>query len=329
MLQRISLIGVPTAPTPPQEARSRRRLVTMPSSLLLRRGLHAGCALLQRPAAAHRMPQILRASRHTLRIHNSEASGEDARLAHRRLLRADSRSHSAAAASAAGTRSPSASGPQEPPRAGLWRRALLSGAAAVALLAAAALPRPATAFQLPGGLFGHPAAAAAAAPAPAAEAAHAMMENRTPLPDLSLLSPEEVQTVTLFKANTPCVVNIANIATARTYYSTDVLKIPQGKETGDGLRAGAPCGSSFLALLCAPCTATLPAAAVPLVARKQHRAGPPSITHTSTTPPRRPGQRVCVGRTRPCRHQLPRHPWGVRGASVPHRPVHLARQNHR
>jgi hypothetical protein len=58
------------------------------------------------------------------------------------------------------------------------------------------------------------------------------MENRTPLPDLSQLSAEEVQTVTLFKDNTPCVVNIANIASARTYYSTDVLKIPQGQGSG-------------------------------------------------------------------------------------------------
>lgn len=130
------------------------------------------------------------------------------------------------ATAAAGTSGTSSAGQQAPPRAGLWRRTLLSGAAAIALLAAAAYPRPAAAFQLPSGLFG--GSAAAAAPAPATEAMPAVMENRTPLPDLSQLSTEEVQTVTLFKDNTPCVVNIANIASARTYYSTDVLKIPQG-----------------------------------------------------------------------------------------------------
>lgn len=60
----------------------------------------------------------------------------------------------------------------------------------------------------------------------------ASMENKTPLPDLSELLADEVLTIKLFKENTPCVVNIANIATARHYYSTDVLKIPQGQGSG-------------------------------------------------------------------------------------------------
>ncbi|KAI7844814.1 hypothetical protein COHA_001694 [Chlorella ohadii] len=63
---------------------------------------------------------------------------------------------------------------------------------------------------------------------PVVEAVPVTMENKTPLPDLSQLSPDEILTIELFKTNTPSVVNIANIALARHYYSTDVLKIPQG-----------------------------------------------------------------------------------------------------
>ncbi|KAL4433043.1 hypothetical protein ABPG77_006470 [Micractinium sp. CCAP 211/92] len=109
------------------------------------------------------------------------------------------------------------------------RSVLLSGAAAVALLAAAAYPRPAAAFKGPAGLFdrGAPPPAAAAVDAPPAS-----MENKTPLPNLSELSADEVLTIRLFKENTPCVVNIANIATARQFYSTDIMKIPQGQGSG-------------------------------------------------------------------------------------------------
>ncbi|KAI7844815.1 hypothetical protein COHA_001694 [Chlorella ohadii] len=67
---------------------------------------------------------------------------------------------------------------------------------------------------------------------PVVEAVPVTMENKTPLPDLSQLSPDEILTIELFKTNTPSVVNIANIALARHYYSTDVLKIPQGQGSG-------------------------------------------------------------------------------------------------
>lgn len=141
----------------------------------------------------------------------------------------------AAAAAAADLQGPAVSGAHTPPRPGILRRMLLSGVAAVALLAAAAYPRPATAFQLPGGLPGFGGRSSVAAPHAATAAVDvlpATMENKTPLPDLSQLSPEEVKTVSLFKENTPCVVNITNIATARGYYSMDIQKIPAGKFGG-------------------------------------------------------------------------------------------------
>ena len=53
-----------------------------------------------------------------------------------------------------------------------------------------------------------------------------------PLPDMSQLSAEEVLAVNLFKQNTPCVVQVANIATLRRRYSLEELKIPAG--TGSG-----------------------------------------------------------------------------------------------
>jgi hypothetical protein len=151
------------------------------------------------------------ASRHHAGSSSSSSAQSEQR---RRLVRA-----------AASRQQTSSEGP-EPAESSSLKRFLISGAAAAALLLAAATPRPAAAFQMPGGLFG-------GAPQPAAvatkvEATPAVMENKTPLPDLSQLSMEEIKTVTLFKENTPCVVNIANIANARRYYSTDILKIPQG-----------------------------------------------------------------------------------------------------
>jgi S1-C subfamily serine protease len=153
----------------------------------------------------------------------SGSSADEALAAQRRqvIMQSFARQHgTAAGADAAAMAAAAASGQQ---RRGVLRRLLLSGAAAVALLAAATWPRPAAAFQGPAGMFGG---------RPPAEAVPVTMENKTPLPDLSQLSPDEVLTIELFKANTPSVVNIANIALARNYYSTDVLKIPQGQGSG-------------------------------------------------------------------------------------------------
>lgn len=55
---------------------------------------------------------------------------------------------------------------------------------------------------------------------------------KAPSPSVSELSPEEMATVNLFLENSPSVVNISNIATARNRMTMDVLKIPQG--TGSG-----------------------------------------------------------------------------------------------
>lgn len=44
---------------------------------------------------------------------------------------------------------------------------------------------------------------------------------------MSELGPEELATVNLFLENSPSVVNISNIATARNTFTMDVLKIPQ------------------------------------------------------------------------------------------------------
>lgn len=113
---------------------------------------------------------------------------------------------------------------------------LLSGATTAALLAASIYPKPAEAFNGPfGGLFGGNGAQMAAPPAPAAavmDAVPATMENKTPMPNLADLTTDEVLAIDLFRNNTPCVVNIANIANARHYYSTDVMKIPQGQGSG-------------------------------------------------------------------------------------------------
>jgi hypothetical protein len=105
---------------------------------------------------------------------------------------------------------PASEAADAPPRHSALHRLLLSGAAAIALLTAAATPRPAEAFQWPGNMFGGTPPAAAAmptAPAPPREAVPATMENKTPLPNLSELSTEEIKTVTLFRDNTPCVVS--------------------------------------------------------------------------------------------------------------------------
>ena len=51
---------------------------------------------------------------------------------------------------------------------------------------------------------------------------HALQQ---PTPSSSELDASELQTVNIFKQATPSVVNIANIATARTRFSTDVMKV--------------------------------------------------------------------------------------------------------
>lgn len=90
------------------------------------------------------------------------------------------------------------------------------------LAAAAAWPRPVEARPA----FPLQPAAVAAMPA--------TLENKTPLPPASELSPEELATVQLFRENTPSVVNIGNIALARAhpFASTDILRIPQGQGSG-------------------------------------------------------------------------------------------------
>uniref|UniRef100_A0A1D1ZZT2 PDZ domain-containing protein n=1 Tax=Auxenochlorella protothecoides TaxID=3075 RepID=A0A1D1ZZT2_AUXPR len=60
--------------------------------------------------------------------------------------------------------------------------------------------------------------------------APSIQENKQPEP--SDLTPEEQQSVHIFKENTPAVVNIANIATKRAYLSTDLLRLPQGQGSG-------------------------------------------------------------------------------------------------
>lgn len=67
---------------------------------------------------------------------------------------------------------------------------------------------------------------------PAASAAPATLESKIPLPEADVLSPEELATVRLFQQNTPTVVNISNIIAARTPFSMDILKIPQGQGSG-------------------------------------------------------------------------------------------------
>jgi S1-C subfamily serine protease len=60
----------------------------------------------------------------------------------------------------------------------------------------------------------------------------ATMKSKQPMPSAEYLSPEELATVRVFQENTPAVVNISNIIAARTRYSMDVLKIPQGQGSG-------------------------------------------------------------------------------------------------
>ena len=60
----------------------------------------------------------------------------------------------------------------------------------------------------------------------------ATMQSKQPLPSGGYLSPEELATVRVFQENTPAVVNISNIIAARTRYSMDVMKIPQGQGSG-------------------------------------------------------------------------------------------------
>lgn len=111
----------------------------------------------------------------------SGAPSSDAALAEQRrrlIMQALARQHSSAAGAggAAVAPVPPSSGAHQRPGMGRVRRILLSGAAAVALLAAATYPRPAAAFQLPGGgMFGgRPPVAEAAV----ADAVPAMMENK-------------------------------------------------------------------------------------------------------------------------------------------------------
>ncbi|KAG7672422.1 putative Protease Do-like 1, chloroplastic [Nannochloris sp. 'desiccata'] len=67
---------------------------------------------------------------------------------------------------------------------------------------------------------------------PPIAAVPATMQSKQPMPSAEYLSPEELATVRVFQENTPAVVNISNIIAARTRYSMDVLKIPQGQGSG-------------------------------------------------------------------------------------------------
>ena len=68
---------------------------------------------------------------------------------------------------------------------------------------------------------------------PAVDAVPATMESKIPLPPAdALLDPLELATIRLFQENTPTVVNISNIIAARTPFSMDILKIPQGQGSG-------------------------------------------------------------------------------------------------
>jgi hypothetical protein len=48
-----------------------------------------------------------------------------------------------------------------------------------------------------------------------------------PEPSVGELTAEELANVNLFRANSPCVVNISNIALARDAFTMDILRIPQ------------------------------------------------------------------------------------------------------
>jgi S1-C subfamily serine protease len=60
----------------------------------------------------------------------------------------------------------------------------------------------------------------------------ATMQSKQPMPSTNYLSAEEIATVNVFQQNTPAVVNISNIIAARTRYSMDPIKIPQGQGSG-------------------------------------------------------------------------------------------------
>lgn len=59
-----------------------------------------------------------------------------------------------------------------------------------------------------------------------------LRESKSPLPSVSDLSADELAVVKLFQQNTPAVVNVSNIAAARTPYSMDLMKIPLGQGSG-------------------------------------------------------------------------------------------------
>lgn len=108
---------------------------------------------------------------------------------------------------------------------GLLRRLLVSGIGAAALLAVATVPQPASAaVDTSSSVFGFGGSAAATV-------RPAFLEDKEPLPPPGL-NPQEQATIALFRENTPAVVNIANIAAVRNYYSLDVMKIPQGQGSG-------------------------------------------------------------------------------------------------
>jgi hypothetical protein len=57
------------------------------------------------------------------------------------------------------------------------------------------------------------------------------------------LAADELNTIRVFQANTPSVVNVTNIRAMQSYYSMDVERIPAG--TGSGFvwdSKGEPCG---------------------------------------------------------------------------------------
>lgn len=103
---------------------------------------------------------------------SSSSGADEALTAQRRrlLMQAFARQHGTAAGAQAAEAAAAGGAAGGQQGRGMLRRLLLSGAAAVALLAAAAWPRPAAAFQGPGGLFG--------GRPPAAEAVPVTMENK-------------------------------------------------------------------------------------------------------------------------------------------------------
>lgn len=127
-------------------------------------------------------------------------------------------------------------------------------------------------------------------------------------------------------------VNIANIATARHFYSTDIMKIPQGgwwvgwgRELvlgglgwegvcvcvggWGGWVGGGHAGYGGACWHCLHCSPNLLTNNEPVAGLLGITSGGQSADRSPLAPPcRRPGQRLCLGLCWAHRHQLPRHP---------------------